>query len=168
MKKTIILTILVFSKCFLYSQKIDKIVNLSGDTLKVTISVVTEDKVQFKYPNEDIINEILKSKIEKIIYYSGRIEEINQKRQKKEGEIFVTHLESDIKGYKYIGEISAKTPRITFNSAGQAEISAYKKIKEEAIKIGADAILIVSFTNNVVDLRYMTYQATIRAIAYKM
>jgi hypothetical protein len=49
MKKTILLIFLVFSKCFLYAQKIDKIVNLTGDTLKVNISVVTEDKVQFKY-----------------------------------------------------------------------------------------------------------------------
>jgi len=168
MKKNIILILLVFTKSIFFAQKIDKIVILSGDTLKVNITVVAEDKVHFKYPNEDITNEILKSKVEKIIFNSGRIEEINQKIQRKEGEIFITHLENDTKGFKYIGEISAKTSRVTFNSAGQAELNAYKKIKEEAIKIGANAILIVKITNNLTDPILMSYQVTIRAIAYKM
>ena len=60
-----------------FGQANDKIIKIKGDTLNVTIQSVTETSVLFNYSNENAIQSINKKNVLRLVYSSGRIEDIS-------------------------------------------------------------------------------------------
>lgn len=127
----------------------DKIIMLAGDTLNVQITKNSPQFVDFKYPNESVVNSKEKDKIEKILYSSGRIEIINEKvalpiiKSKDDWEkVIVTFDENDILGLTKCCDIIGKS-----NWGAAASVKggkkAMEKMRKEAAEKGASIIFIV-------------------------
>jgi hypothetical protein len=125
MKKVISLfsmTLIAFS---IFAQTAsDKMYKHSGETSDVKVIKVGETTIIYKYPGEDAEQVIGKFAVNKIVYSSGRTEEICLKK----GE-----------------EVRGKTSGLLmYNTAGSADKKATRKIREAAAAEGVPFILLTS------------------------
>ncbi len=81
MKKATIL-LLLFVSAFVFAQeKTDKVYFLNGDVLEVEIKKIDTDKIEYVFPNESFSNTASKSKIQKIQFKSGRVQNFNEVKE---------------------------------------------------------------------------------------
>lgn len=140
MKKINFFFFSLFCFCYsVYSQ--DTIVKRNGDTLIVNIIKSTSEVVEFKYPNETILNEESKNSIAQIIYSSGRIENCETVKSlatingsKDWQKVELTTNPDDVVGLTKLGEIVGKS--------SMTGPHARKKLKQSAAKIHAPIVLI--------------------------
>lgn len=163
MKKLLLLSLL---SLWFNSNSQDKIIKRSGDTLKVTIKQVTADRVEFVYPNEEILVSENKKQFSKIIYKSGRIEICNEDAKLSEikGEddwekVILTNAKTDVIGLTSVGEVSGKSGWGGMASS-TGDKAARKKIKKEAAKLKSPIVYVTSFQSDEGGVR-------IHGIAYK-
>ena len=85
-----------------FTQEVDKIVKVKGDTLSVIVQAVSESSVTYLYPNEKATNTISKQMIREIIYSSGRRESftnvVSVKSEKDWKKVIITTNPSDVMG----------------------------------------------------------------------
>jgi len=127
----------------------DKMYKHSGDVLDVKIVKVGETTITYKYPGEDAEQTIGKLAVSKIVYSSGRTEEVTDKvviGGKDDWEkVQIVTDPSNVVGLKKGDEVRGKTSGMfTYNSAGSADKKATKKIREAAAEAGAPFILLTS------------------------
>jgi hypothetical protein len=127
----------------------DKLYQHSGKVLEVKIIKVGELSISYKYPGEDAEQVIGKLAVSKIVFSSGRTEEISEKisvsSQDDWENVQIITDKSQVVGLKAGEEVGGKTAGfITYNSAGSADKKATKKIKEAAAEMGAQFILMTS------------------------
>lgn len=147
--KTLIFAIILLP-CLSFCQ--DKIIQRSGDTLTVNISKVTPELVEFTYPKETITNTLYKNSIAKIIYSSGREEEVSGKLNLYDikgvedwEKVAVTYTESDIKGLSKIMEITKSSGWGGSLGSGIGFNNALNKIKREAAKNRCPIVWLVDY-----------------------
>jgi hypothetical protein len=128
----------------------DKMLKHSGETLEVKIIKVGEVTISFKYPGEDAEQTISKLAVESITYGgSGRKEEISEKvvvLGKPDWEkVQILTDPSQVVGLKKGIEVKGKTSGVySMHTAGSAERTATKRIKEDAAEVKASFILIAT------------------------
>lgn len=135
-----------------YSKGQDKIITREGDTLNVSITKSTPESVEFTYPSETIINTLYKNSISRIVYSSGRAEEVAEKLNLHEinsaddwEKVAVTYSESDIKGMTKVKEITKSSLWGGSLGSGIGFDEALKKIKKEAAKNKCPIIWLVDY-----------------------
>jgi hypothetical protein len=127
----------------------DKVYKHSGETMDVKVIKVSEFTITYKYPGEDAEQVISKLAVSKIVYSSGRAEEISDKvvvTGKDDWEkVQIVTDPAQVVGLKKGAEVRGKTSGMfSYNSAGSADKKATRKIKEEAADAGAPFILMTS------------------------
>lgn len=145
-KLQIILTILLTSKIAI-SQNLDKIIRIKGDTLSVEIKSINEGSVTYNFPNETLQQTINKKSISKIIYGSGRLEEVTAlvviTGEKDWEKVILTSNPADVEGLKKLEEVQGKQSRMYGGQKGLTE-DAEKKVKKEAAKLKAHIVYITA------------------------
>lgn len=154
MKKTILSLLSFFLFAFAISAQTaatsaDKMYKHSGEVLDVKVIKVGESTITYKYPGEDAEQVIGKLAISKIVYSSGRTEEISDKVMvsgKDDWEKVQILTDKDqVVGLKKGDEVRGKTSgMLSYNSAGSADKKATRKIKEAAADAGAPFVLLTS------------------------
>lgn len=160
--------ILIFSMLFsagAEAQSLDKLYKYSGEVIDVKISKVSDWTVTFTYPNETAEQTIGKYAVLKIIYSSGRTEEITPKITVKNSKdwnnvILIESLQA-VSGLKRVGEIRGKTSIMGIHTANGADRKSLKKLKSSAAGMGACFVLLTTDKDNV-----LTGQAIKRGVAY--
>lgn len=147
MKKTLLTLLTLVSSLVIMAQ--DKMHKHSGETIDVKIVKVNEFTINYKYPGEDAEQTIGKLAVAKIVYGSGRSEEISEKvtiSSKEDWEkVQILEDKAQIIGLKKMDEIRGKTSGMFgFHTAGSADKKATKKLKEAAAEMGAPFILMTS------------------------
>jgi len=127
----------------------DKMYKHSGDVLDIKVIKVGETTITYKYPGEDAEQTIGKLAVNKIVYASGRTEEVTDKvviGGKDDWEkVQIVTDPSNVLGLKKGDEVRGKTSGMfTYNSAGSADKKATKKIREAAADAGAPFVLLTS------------------------
>lgn len=127
----------------------DLIILLKGDTLNVTITKNASDLVEYKFPNETLVNSENKRKIYKILFGSGRVEVCNEKIKlpiiKGDDDwenVLITFNESDIIGLTEVKEIVGKSGLGGFASVRGGE-NAKKELRKKAAGLGASIVLVI-------------------------
>jgi hypothetical protein len=144
-----IIVLLIISINALYGQ--DKIVKLSGDTIKCKIKEVTNENIKYSYEGEDLLSNISKNVVKEIILKSGRVQKFN-KRVVINGEedwenVKITTLESDIEGLVRGKEMMAKAASgWSFTGQGKMQKKAMNKLKKQAASKGYHIVLIITTT----------------------
>jgi hypothetical protein len=131
----------------------DKIYLHNKQQLEVKILKVSDKAVSFTYPNETAEQTLGRYAIAKIIYSSGRTEEISDKvvvTSKDDWEnVVVVDEKEAVLGLKNIGEVRGKTNGVfSYHTAASADKKSLKKLKEDAAEIGASFVLITSDKDN--------------------
>ncbi len=157
MKKAILSILSVFIICCSFAQDTnkssDKLYKHSGEVLDVKIIKVGEFTISYKYPGEDAEQVISKLAIAKIVYSSGRAEDISEKvviSNKDDWEkVQIITDKAQVVGLKKGEEVRGKTSGLlSYNTAGSADKKASKKLKEAAAEMGAPFILLTSDKND--------------------
>ena len=73
MKKLLVFAIMALSGLSVSAQDIIKL--KKGEELQVKVLKVTPSYIEYSYPNEDAVIQILRKKVASIHYESGRVEE---------------------------------------------------------------------------------------------
>jgi hypothetical protein len=149
MKKILLSLVGSLFVLFAMSQNADKMFKHDGEKIDVKIVRVAEYTVIYKYPGEDAEQTIGKLAVSKIVYGSGRTEEISEKvvvTGKEDWEkVQIIEDKSQVIGLKKQDEIRGKTAGfLNYHSAGSADKKATRKLKEAAAEIGAPFILMTS------------------------
>ena len=155
MKKFLSFLLLVLTGFAAHAQepKPDKLVKISGDTLRVNVAGVTEQEVSFTYPGEKMTNTLSKNQIKEILFANGRVEKLSQKviitGEQDWAKVLVTTSDNDVKGLVRKGEVRAKaTGMTTMSSQANIDARATEKLKREAARLGAHIILVQNQTSH--------------------
>lgn len=160
MKKIALLLLSTFLVCSAFAQdenvsteKTDVIYKHSGEKLPVKIVSVGENTIVYKYPGEDAQQTIGRLAVAKIVYTSGRTEEISDKivvSDKSDWEkVQIITDKAMALGLKKGDEVRGKTSGLlSYNTAGSADKKATRRIKEAAAEMGAPFVLLTSDKND--------------------
>lgn len=123
----------------------DKIFKHNGEEINCKVIKVEEYTLVFKYDGEDTENTLSKYAVEKIVYKSGRVEQMTDKivvnGENDWEKVVILEDKSYIAGLKKGDEIRGKTGFVSFHTGNTADSKAQKKLKIEAAKAGFPFIL---------------------------
>lgn len=139
---------------FAQEAKTDKIVKLTGESLAVKVTSVTDRDVSFVYPGEEAVNVISANLVKEIDFASGRVQtlttRVDIRTEEDWAKVTVTTLEGDIKGLVAKGDVVASViPMTAFSSQANMDERAAEKLKRKAAKLGAHMILLTGDQGNV-------------------
>lgn len=149
MKQILVLLVLTISINTLYGQ--DKIVKLSGDTIKCRVKEITDDNIKYSYEGEDLLNNISKNVVKEIIFKSGRIQKFSERvvinGEEDWEKVKISTLESDIEGLVRGEEMMAKAAS-GWSTTGQGKMQkkAMDKLKKQAAAKGYHIVLLITTT----------------------
>lgn len=175
MKKQIItfITVLVASISMLFAQN-DQIFFHNGKTIDANVSLVDDFKVIYKYVGENAEQTSSKLTIAKIIYSSGREEEISEKVEinGKDDWEKVTLLmdKSETVGLKKVGDVQGKTTGFfsSYTSAAGTDKRSVKKLLMAAAELGAQFVYLTADKDSKGGMQSGSYgaQGNKKGIAY--
>lgn len=150
-----LLAVFIFTAAFAQQSNTstDQLFKHSGEKLDVKIIAVGESTITYKYPGEEAQQTIGKLAVNKVVYSSGRTEEISEKvvvSDKKDWEnVQIITDKSMVLGLKKGEAVRGKTSGLlSYNTAGSADKKASKRIREAAAEMGAPFILLTSDKND--------------------
>lgn len=137
---------LIGSLVVLFAMSQDKMYKHDGEKLDVKIVKVAEYTIIYKFPGEDAEQTIGKLAVNKIVYASGRTEEVSDKvvvNGKDDWEnVQIIEDKTQIIGLKKKDEIRGKTSGfMNYHTAGTADKKATRKLKEAAAEMGCPFVL---------------------------
>ncbi len=150
MKKITMSLLALFTAIFSFAQTADKMQKHSGENIDVKIIKVGEQTITYKYPGEDAEQTIGKFAVAKIIYGASKREEKITDKIEVSSEADWEKVEiltdpAQVVGLKKGEEVKGKTSGfLSYHSAGSADKTATKRIKQDAAKLGAPFILMTS------------------------
>lgn len=151
MKKQILsLSIMLLASITFLLAQTDQIFFHNGKTIDANVVRVDDFKVIYKYVGEDAEQTTSKMAIGKIIYKSGREEEVSEKvvvRGKADWENVVVLMDkSEIVGLKKLDEVQGKTTAMFagYTSASGTDKRSLKKLLEAAADKGAQFVYITA------------------------
>ena len=143
MKKIIFLMTIFFG--LVANAQTDKIFKHNGEEINGKVIKVEEYTLVFKYDGEDTENTLSKYAVEKVVYKSGRVEQMTDKivvnGENDWEKVVILEDKSYIAGLKKGDEIRGKTGFVSFHTGNTADSKAQKKLKMEAAKAGFPFIL---------------------------
>jgi hypothetical protein len=151
MKKLITL---LFICAFVVSFAQDKIHLHGGKVIDGKVIKLEDFKLIFKYAGEDAEQTLTKKAVEKIVYSSGRTEEVSERivvSSKEDWEKVEILLDkSEIVGLKKVGEVKGKTMGYFsgYVSGAAADKKANKKMLEVAAEMGCPFVYMTSDSGN--------------------
>ena len=148
MRRILISAFFCLTMLWCYCQ--DVIILMKRDSLKVVVTKVTTDDVEFHYPNESLTNVISKKTINKIIFGNGRIEVCHERKvlpiissSEDWEKVLITLDKNEVLGLTPVGNVVTQC-----GSRGGGLITtddgelAIKTLKIQAAKLHAPIILI--------------------------
>ncbi|CAA7197049.1 hypothetical protein [Chryseobacterium potabilaquae] len=145
MKKFLALTALFFG--IIANAQLDKIYRHNGETIEGKVLKVEEYNIVFKYDGEDTENSLSKYAVEKIVYTTGRTENMTKKivvKGKDDWEkVMIIEDKAYLGGLKKGDEIRGKTGFISYHTGNTADKKAEKKLKIEAAEKGMPFIFML-------------------------
>jgi hypothetical protein len=150
----VVLSVFMFFGAMAQSINLDKLYKHSEETLDVKVIKVGEFGITYKYAGEDAEQVISKLAVSKIVYGSGRTEDISDKivvADKNDWEkVQIVTDKVQVAGLKKGEEVKGKTSgMLSYNTAGSADKKATRKIKVAAAEMGAPFVLFTSDNNAV-------------------
>jgi sRNA-binding regulator protein Hfq len=150
-----------FDKIYLHNGKVNE-----GSVIRVDGFIVA-----YKFKGEDAEQISSKYAVKKIVYKSGREEDISEKvivNGKDDWEkVVILENVSQISGLTKGGEIKGKTSMINYRSNSGSEKIAMRRLKEEAAEQGCPFVLITSDRGTTRSFGFGGSQDQKRGIAYK-
>lgn len=147
MKKFILMFLMLLTTSLIFAQ-LDVITKHSGEIVSGNVIRDEEYTIVFKYDGEDTENTISKYAIEKIVFKSGRVEQVTEKivveSDKDWEKVVILEDKTYIAGLKKVGEIKGKTSFINFQTGNTGDTKSTMKLKMEAAKMGCPFILMTS------------------------
>jgi hypothetical protein len=150
--------ILFFLIPFFSFGQFDTIYSSSGK-IAASIKEIGESSIKYTYPNEDMLNNMNKNVIRKIVFKSGRVQtfsNITSYRTLKSGKdyenVTITQVSDEVKGLYKIGEASSKAKGTTaLASIEKVKERAVRKLKIQAAMEGANIVYATQFqtTDNI-------------------
>jgi len=143
MKKVIFL---LLSPLFAYAQ--DTIVKHSGDRLeKVKVVAVNDYSIVFTYPGETATNTVGKAAVDKILFESGRVQQITEYISTKGRDgwerVLITDNPNEVIGLRRVGEVKSKAGGYwSFRSTKGSDRKATERIKKEVVELGGHVVFI--------------------------
>jgi len=145
MKKSLLLLLMLIGVSA-FSQ--DMITKHTGEVIPAKVVRVNEYTVVYSYPNETVENMESIYAIEKIVFSSGRVQQLSDKivvNSKDDWEkVVILEDKSYIAGLKKGKEIKGKTGFVSFHTGNTADNKATKKLKMEAAEGGYPFILLTA------------------------
>ncbi|WP_157576747.1 hypothetical protein [Asinibacterium sp. OR53] len=119
-----------------------------------SVKEIGENSIKFTYPNEDLINNLSKNVVRKIVFKSGRVQKFSNSTSYKNVQsgkdyenVTLTAVADEVKGLYKLGEASAKAKgTTTFSSIEKVKERAVRKMKMQAAMEGANIIYTTQFT----------------------
>jgi hypothetical protein len=151
MKHIILLFLLISVKCIGQEKALDSLFMISGEVLNVKVTKITDQEVTFVYQNETVENVEKKSRISKIVFSSGRIQNISSriiiKDENDWTKVVITNVQDDVKGLINKGQVYGEGKGGLFGNVGGHNLQKIEEytleiIKREAAKKGAHIVFI--------------------------
>ena len=142
MKNLIIITVLCMIAQQSFSQ--DKIVKLNGETINCKVTEIAISAIKYQDQDEDIIRHVLSNQVHKIIFKSGKVEEIN-KNIVINGEDDWERIQIVNSDFDVSGLTKGEVIETSVNGAGRGytEEMALQKIKKIAASKGYHTVVIL-------------------------
>jgi hypothetical protein len=148
-KNFFVIVLLLSAVSFSYAQTDTVFTNTQK--IACVIKEVSPDVIKYTNPGEDVLNVLYTNKVNKIVFKSGRVqtfENVTYKpvlNMRDYGNVTVSTLESEIKGFNKLGDVSAKAKGTTiYSSEERVKQRAYNKLKMQAALMGANIILLTN------------------------
>lgn len=153
-------------------EKLDSIYTTS-EVLAVHVKEVTNEKVQFVYPEEEVVNTMEVGSIVKIVFKSGRTQtfsEVSSFRGVKNGLDweYVTVIQNDreLKGLYQLDQVNAKAKAATgWGSVGKMENRAKRKLLIETAMNGGNVVFLTQ-QNSSTRSQKSTSSSVLGGVAY--
>ena len=137
------------------SAAVDSVYTNEG-TLAVNVKEITENGVRYTYPNEDVINTVLKNSVYRIRYKSGRIQSFSEALSlnlvtgsEDWQKVTLSKAESEIKGLYKLEDVNAKAKGTTeFANVNKVKNRAFDKLRMEAAMLGANVVFLTDQATN--------------------
>lgn len=149
--KTLILTLFFVTTAVVCNAQVDTIVS-NNTKIACVVKEITPDAVKYTYPNEDMLNSVYKTTVQKIIFKNGRVQTFAEATSYKaiEGvmdfdKVTITVVEGEVKGLYKLTEVSSKAKGTTvFSSQERVKDRAYRKLKIQAAMFGANIVYLTN------------------------
>ncbi|MBB6112792.1 hypothetical protein SAMN05421821_12228 [Mucilaginibacter lappiensis] len=147
------LTLTIFFAVFslVCRAQVDTIVS-NNTKIACVVKEITPDAVKYTYPNEDLLNSVYKTTVQKIIFKSGRVQTFAEATSYKAingvmdfDKVTVTVVEGEVKGLYKLTDVSSKAKGTTvFSSQERVKDRAYRKLKIQAAMFGANIVYLTN------------------------
>ena len=148
MKKLLFFLGFLVASNFIMAQT-DHVYLHNGETLEVSVKGIANGVITYSYPQEAMTMEISEHQVQKIVFASGRVQQISEKVIVKDEDdwekVIITSLESDIKGLVRKGEVKGSKTGSSLSNTAKIQEKAEREMKEEAAKMGAHVIFIKNY-----------------------
>lgn len=149
--KTLTLTIFFAVFALVCRAQVDTIVS-NNAKIACVVKEITPDAVKYTYPNEDLLNSVYKTTVQKIIFKSGRVQTFAEATSYKAingvmdfDKVTVTVVEGEVKGLYKLTDVSSKAKGTTvFSSQERVKDRAYRKLKIQAAMFGANIVYLTN------------------------
>jgi hypothetical protein len=157
MKQIILLFLLISIECIGQENKLDSLFMINGEVLTVKVTKTAEDDITFVYQNETVENVERKARISKIVFSSGRTQNISSKTIIKDENdwamVVITNVSDDVKGLINKGQVYGEGRGGLFGNVGGSNLQKIEEytleiIKKQAAKKGAHIVFIHTKTMN--------------------
>jgi hypothetical protein len=131
----------------------DKIIKLTGETIVCKVTEITNDIIKYNVLQEDLIRNIQKVKIERIIFENGKAENFSSRIQINGEEdwfkVSITNNEADVDGLVKGTEMKARAINSGLNSPNKRKLKmrTMEELKRNAAKSGYHTVLLLSQTS---------------------
>lgn len=133
--------------CVAFGQT-DAIYKHNGEVVKGKVLRLDEFTITFVYDGEEAENKLTKYAVAKIVYKSGRTEEITDKivinSDKDWEKVIILEDITYSAGLKRVDEVRGKTGLINFQTGNTGDKKAEKKLKMDAAAMGCPFVLLTA------------------------
>lgn len=143
---------------------------MNGEKVLAKVKEITPEAIKFSYPDEDLINTVYRSRVQRIAFNSGRVQTFRSESLFKTvnsvedySNVTVTGVEADIAALTRVGRVGAKaTGATTLSSIERVKNRAYRKMKTEAAMMGGNVVFLLDqwTTGNVIGTEYQAGSST--------
>lgn len=149
MRKIVCMMLVCIGMCVCAMAQNDKVFLHNGTTMEVSVKGISNGVITYSYPGESMTQEVSEKQVEKIVFASGREQQVSEKvivRDKSDWEkVIITNIESDVAGLVQKGEVKGSKTGSSLSNTAKIQEKAEREMKEEAAKMGAHVIFIKNY-----------------------
>lgn len=143
---------------------------MNGERILAKVREITPETIKFSYPEEDLVNTVYRSRVQRIAFNSGRVQTFAPEALFKTvssvedyANVTVTGVEAEVAALTRVGRVGAKaTGTTTLSSIERVKNRAYRKMKTEAAMMGGNVVFLLDqwTTGNVIGTEYQAGSST--------